>query len=209
MPGYDRLQQMYSGDGYYWGTRPNEFALKALEFLRPGSGSSSQRAVDVGGGEGRDAVLFARNGLDTLAVDIASNGLRKAVRLAEKNGVEISVEQKDINTLELLGEWDLIYSIGTIQYLEPRNRRLKFSHFQQHTSPGGLDALFAFTDHPDVPLAPDWGDDEHLYAPGELLKHYAEWQCLYSSSFIFEDDSAGVPHQHAAEEYVFQKPWLC
>jgi hypothetical protein len=65
---------------------------------------------------------------------------------------------------------------------------------------------FLIVDHPDVLPAPDWGDYKHLYALGELMAHYAGWQRLYSRSFIFEDDSAGIPHRHAAEEYVFQKP---
>ena len=200
---------MYAVKDYYWGKQPNNFARKVLEILDQDTGARRLRAVDLGAGEGRDAALFASRGLDTLAVDVAPNGLRKAVRLARESGVEISVEQGDINIFELVGEWDLIYSIGTIQYIELENRRERFEHFQKHTSLGGINALFAFVDRPDIPSAPDWGDDEYLYTPGELLEHYREWRCLYSRNFTFEDESAGISHQHAAEEYVFQKPWLC
>ncbi|MGB3632740.1 MAG: methyltransferase domain-containing protein [Rubrobacteraceae bacterium] len=205
MNGYEHHQQVYPGEDYYWGLQPNELARKALEFLPEDTGGRKSRAVDIGAGERRDAVLFAASGLETLAVDVAPTGLRKAVRLASENDVDLQVQRGDVNTFELVGAWDLIYSIGTIQYLEPQKRQRKFDHFRQHTSPGGLNALFAFTDHHDVPPAPDWGDDEYLYAPGELLEHYSEWQCLYSRSFIFEDESVGIPHQHAAEEYIFQK----
>ena len=208
MGDYDQLQRMYAGENYYWGEQPNGFARRTLELLGQDTGTRRLRAVDIGAGEGRDAVLFASRGLDTLAVDLAPNGLEKAVRLSEENGVKISVKQGDINTFELVGAWDLIYSIGTIQYIEPQNRRSRFDHFRKHTSPGGFNALFAFIDHPGVPPAPDWGKDEYLYAPGELSNYYESWQCLYSRSFIFEDDSNGIPHQHAAEEYVFQKPQL-
>ena len=89
MTGYDQLQQMYAGEDYYWGKKPNGFARKALEFLRGGSEANKPRVVDLGAGEGRDAVFFTQNGFDTLAVDIAPNGLRKAVRLAGESGVEI------------------------------------------------------------------------------------------------------------------------
>ncbi len=205
MTSYDHHQQVYSGEDYYWGKQPNEFAEKTLEFLRRDFDERRLRAVDFGAGEGRDAVLFALSGLDTLAVDVAPDGLKKAVRLARESGVEIRVEQGDINTFELVGKWDLIYSIGTIQYIEPQNRRSRFNHFQQHTSPDGINALFTFTDHPDIPPAPDWGKDEYLYALGELVEHYEEWRCLYSKRFVFKDNSSGVPHQHAAEEHIFQK----
>ena len=61
--------------------------------------------------------------------------------------MRFGVEQGDINTFELVGEWDLIYSIGTIQYIKPENRQERLEHFQEHTSPGGINALFAFVDH--------------------------------------------------------------
>ena len=163
-------------------------------------------AVDVGAGEGRDAVFFAERGLDVLAVDVAPNGLEKSLRLAEEAGVNLSVEQADINSLRLSREFDLVYSIGTLQYLLPENLSELLGHLQKHTSTGGVHALFVFVDKPGLPVAPDWEDDEYLYTPGELPGYYDGWYCLYSRSLVFDDDSGGVAHQHAAEEYVFKKP---
>lgn len=110
---YEQLQEIYAGTGYYWGTEPNGFAGRALGFL---GGREDLRAVDLGAGEGRDAVFFAERGLDTLAVDISPNGLEKAARLAHEKGVEIETRQGDVNSLELEGGLDLVYSIGTVQY---------------------------------------------------------------------------------------------
>ena len=92
MTGYEHYQQVYSGKDYYWGKQPNGFARKALEFSCLDHRGNKLRAVDLGAGEGRDAVFLAQNGFDTLAVDIAPNGLKKAARLAEESGVEIRVE---------------------------------------------------------------------------------------------------------------------
>ena len=203
---YEQLQRMYAGGEYYWGREPNGFARRALELLPPSPKNAGLRAVDLGTGEGRDAVLFAKNGLDVLAVDVAPNGLEKALRLAREEGVELRVEQGDVNRLELQGPLDLVYSIGTIQYLSPENRPSRFGHFKDQTAPGGIHALFAFVEHPDVPPAPDLMEDEHLYAPGELPGYYAGWEVLHSRAFVFDDDSDGIPHRHAAEEYVFRKP---
>lgn len=202
---YEQLQQMYAGDEYYWGREPNDLARRSLELLSPDA-TGGLRAVNIGAGEGRDAVLFAVHGLEALAIDLAPNGLRKAVRLTREKGVDLRVDQGDVNTLSLLGTFDLVYSIGTIQYVEPANRRAWFDHLKEHTAAGGINALFAFIEDPKLSPAPDWGTDEYLYAPGELRDYYAEWSILYSRSFTFDDDSGGVPHQHAAEEYVFLKP---
>lgn len=201
---YERLQTMYAGDEYYWGREPNGFARRALGLLARSARRAKPLAVDVGAGEGRDAVFFAENGLDVLAVEVAPNGLEKALRLADERGVGLRVRQGDVNSLELEGPFDLVYSIGTIQYLSPENRRERFGHFKERTAPGGLHALFAFVDHPDVPPAPDHMEDEHPYAQGELPGYYEGWEVVHSRAFVFDDHSGGVPHRHAAEEYVFR-----
>ncbi len=202
---YGQLQRMYARDEYYWGKEPNEFAQRSISFLPQTPGNSGVRAVDIGAGEGRDAVFFAKHGLDTLAVDVIPNGLDKAVRLAREEGVTLLVEQGDVNEVELHGPFGLIYSIGTIQYLDPANRASRFDHFKEQTTPGGINALFAFVEDPDIAPAPDWGPNEYLYRVGELREYYAGWELRYSRSFTFDDDSGGIPHQHAAEEYVFRR----
>lgn len=200
---HEQLQRLYAGDEYYWGTQPNGFALRALAFVPVRGGL---RAVDIGAGEGRDVVLFAERGFDALAVDVAANGLEKASRLARERGVGLRVREGDINDLRLEGPFDLVYSAGAIQYLRPENRAARFSHLRERTAPGGVHALLAFVDHPDVPPAPDWGDNEFFYAPGELRGYYQGWECPHARAFVFYDDSCGEPHRHAVEEYVFTKP---
>ena len=204
--GYEQLQQMYAGNEYYWGKEPNGFARRALDLLPESTGGTTRRALDIGAGEGRDAVFFAEHGFETLAVDLAPNALRKAARLAREESVVLHVEQGDVSMLGLSETFTLIYSIGTIQYVKPANRRTWFGNLKEHTAPGGINALFAFVDDPKLPPAPDLMSDEHLYAPGELPDYYAGWRTLYSRSFTFDDDSGGAPHKHAAEEYVFAKP---
>lgn len=200
---YEQLQEIYAGEDYYWGTEPNGFARRTLGFLEEPEGL---RAVDLGTGEGRDAVLFAKRGLRTLAGDISPNGLAKAERLARERSVEIETRQGDINTAFFCETFDLVYSIGVVHYIEPAQREERFEHFKECTAPGGLHALLTFVEHPDVPPAPDWGDSEYIYAPGGLRGYHAGWECLHACDFVFDDDSGGELHQHAVEEYIFRKP---
>lgn len=199
---YEQLQEIYAGEDYYWGTEPNGFARRTLDFLEEPEGL---RAVNLGAGEGRDAVLFAERGLRTLAVDTSPNGLAKAERLAWERGVEIETRQGDVNTTFFGETFDLVYFIGAVQYIEPERRAALFEHLKEATSPHGIHALLTFVEHPGVPLAPDWGDNEYLYASGELRGYHAGWECLHACGFVFDDDSGREPHQHAVE-YVFRKP---
>ena len=90
---------------------------------RPGPPRGEKsRAVDPGCGEGRDAVFFAEHGPGTLVVDIAPNGLQEAIWIARESGVDLRVRRGDVNTLEIAGLFDLVYSISPIRYLSSEER---------------------------------------------------------------------------------------
>ena len=203
------LQERYSDDAYYWGTEPNDLAATAVEYVEASTAtgaSDAPVAVDVGAGEGRDAVYLAEEEFRTYAVDPVPAGLEKAERLADERGVEVETRRGDVNDLELPERVDLFYSIGTLQYLRPENREAQFRRFRDATREDGVHAVFAFVDHPEVATAPDWGDDERFYAQGELRGYYDDWEILEEDAFVFDDDSDGEPHRHAAEVVVARKP---
>ncbi|WP_458206881.1 methyltransferase domain-containing protein [Haladaptatus sp. NG-SE-30] len=199
---YDELQRVYGREEYYWGTDPNGLTEAVLEFAPD---RATPAAVDIGAGEGRDAVYLAEAGYSVLAVDPVSNGLDKAERLAEERGVEIQTREADVNDLDFPA-MDVVYSCGTLQYLRPENRERQFDQFKSDTTNDGIHVLFAFVDHPDVPPAPDWGENEHFYEQGELRSYYDDWEIVDEDEFIFDDDSGGEPHQHAAVTLVARKP---
>ncbi|WP_227352705.1 methyltransferase domain-containing protein [Haladaptatus salinisoli] len=198
----EELQRLYGREEYYWGTEPNELAESVPKFAPD---REVPTAVDIGAGEGRDAVFLAERGYDVLAVDPVPNGLDKAERLAEERGVEIRTREADVNDLDFPA-MDAVYSCGTLQYLRPENRVRQFERFKADTTDGGIHVLFAFVDHPDIPTPPDWGANEHFYDPGELRSYYDDWTVLADDEFVFDDDSGGEPHRHAAETLVARKP---
>lgn len=200
---FDDRERVYGHEEYYWGTEPNEMAERAVE-LAPETDSVT--AIDVGAGEGRDAVYFAEQGWDVYAMDVSPNGLAKAERLADRRGVTIRPLEADANDAALPGAVDVVYSAGTLQYVRPENRARQFAHFRERTAPGGLHALFAFVDHPEIPTPPDWTANEHFYDPGELRGYYEDWKLLEAEELVFDDDSGGEPHRHAAETLFARKP---
>ncbi len=199
---YEELQRLYGHDEYYWGTEPNGMAEMVLEFAPE---REAPAAVDIGAGEGRDAVYLAEHGYGVLAVDLVPNGLEKAERLADEHDVVIQTREADVNDLDFPA-MDVVYSCGTLQYLRPENREAQFEQFKISTTGGGIHVLFAFINHPDIPTAPDWGDNEHFYEQGELRRYYDDWEIVEADEFVFDDNSGGEPHQHAAETIVAQKP---
>ncbi|MFD1512704.1 SAM-dependent methyltransferase [Halomarina rubra] len=200
---FDERERRYGREEYYWGTTPNDLARETVEYAPD---RETPTLVDVGAGEGRDAVYFAEREFDVLATDVSPNGLAKAERLAAERDVSIRTLEADVNDLTLPESVDVLYSCGAIQYLRPANRDEQFARFRAATTPGGLHVLFAFVDHPDVPTPPDWTSEEQFYAPGEVRSYYDEWTVLDERELVFEDDSGGEPHEHAAEVVLVRKP---
>jgi SAM-dependent methyltransferase len=70
-------------DGARWSGRPNGRLLAEVSGLTPG------RALDVGCGEGADAIWLARNGWTVTAIDISDVALTRARQAAELAGAVV------------------------------------------------------------------------------------------------------------------------
>ncbi|PYI53971.1 SAM-dependent methyltransferase [Paenibacillus flagellatus] len=202
----EQLQRLYGGTDYYWGKEPSFLAGRVAQVVPPDK-KAGATLLDLGAGEGRDSVRFAELGFDVVAVDWAPAGLAKASRLADERGVRIATREADLNDFAWEGEADVVYSIGALQYIRPDRRAEQFRRFRDGTAPGGVHVLFAFVDHPDVAPAPDWGVNEYLYGRDELMRYYddAGWETLAAEERIFDCDSSGVPHRHAASVLIVRK----
>ena len=84
--------ERYSTSESIWTGRANQFVEAHLGDLTPGT------AIDLGAGEGRNAVWLAGRGWSVTAVDFSQVGLDKALRLADEHGVTIAVERADATT---------------------------------------------------------------------------------------------------------------
>ncbi|MEC5183764.1 SAM-dependent methyltransferase [Cryobacterium sp. MP_3.1] len=69
--------QRYAGNATLWSGRPNAALVSETHYLRPG------RALDVGCGEGADALWLAAQGWDVTALDVSRVALERAARQAE------------------------------------------------------------------------------------------------------------------------------
>jgi len=99
--------ERYAGEGRTWSGRPNAVLVAETSDLTPG------RAVDLGCGEGGDAIWLAEQGWQVTAIDFSESGLRKAAEHAAERGVADRIEfrQADLRTWTPDGEqWDLVTS---------------------------------------------------------------------------------------------------
>lgn len=77
-----------------WGAEPNRWVAREMAELPAG------RALDVGAGEGRNAVWLARRGWTVTAVDFSGAALDKGRRLAAAHRADVEWVQADVRTYE-------------------------------------------------------------------------------------------------------------
>jgi SAM-dependent methyltransferase len=73
--------ELYAGTELVWTAEANRFVAEELAGLAAG------RALDLGTGEGRNAIWLAERGWQVTAVDFSAAGLAKAAELAAGRGV--------------------------------------------------------------------------------------------------------------------------
>jgi tellurite methyltransferase len=101
--------------------------LTSIEDILPHEG----RALDVGGGAGRNAIWLARRGLDVTIVDISDEGLALARAEAHRAGAALHTVQADLEEEPLpAGPWGSIFSVHFL--LRPL-----FPRFVELLVPGG------------------------------------------------------------------------
>lgn len=117
-----------------WGGEPNRHLVGEAAELEPGL------ALDVGCGEGADAIWLARRGWRVDGVDVSGVALRRAAEHADRAGAEIAGRITWLH--ENLTAWDPgrgRYDLVSAQYmhLPPPERDVLFRGLAEAVAPGG------------------------------------------------------------------------
>ncbi|WP_019849604.1 methyltransferase domain-containing protein [Desulfitobacterium sp. PCE1] len=195
-------EEEYKTQEYYWGMVPSKTCLRVLELMPP---STHLKLLDIGCGEGKDAVFFARNGYDVTAFDISDAGIEKTKRLADNAGVQVKVFKADILDFRLDTNFDILFSSGVFHYVKPQLREEMFSNYKQFTNPSGLHVFNVFVNKPFIDPPPEKEPTACKWVSGELFTYYHDWLIQECSEVIVDCDSSGLPHQHAMNKIIAQK----
>lgn len=195
----------YAAEDYYWGLTPNRLCFEVMRLLPP---IRPYRVLDIGCGEGKDAVFLAKCGYLVTAFDISEAGIEKSRRLAQHNHVDVELFKMDIMDFRFDKDYDIIFSSGVLHFLRPAYRKELCKRMKDHTSPGGYNALNVFVQKPFLVRPPDKDRDESLRSPwhsGELFGYYHDWLFHTCREEVFDCMSGGTPHKHCMDSLIAQK----
>ena len=181
-----KLSEEYSKPGLLWGSKPNRFVTEALTQIRSGE------ALDIGIGEGRNALYLAREGFAVEGVDVSQQALDKCRDIAEQEKLHIQTTLSKIEDYKYRKDFDLIISIGTLHLVDTKKVSAVIQQAKEHTKMGGVHVLSVFTKK-------DIGATEHpelyFFDEGELRDIYKDWEVIRSESYTIQE-SHGTPHTH-------------
>jgi len=191
--------EIYNTEDYYWGVRPSKSCFKVLELMPP---IRSLHVLDIGCGDGQNAVFLSRNGYTVDAIDGDKDHVAKTAALAEASGVKLKVFAADIQGFKLTEYYDILFSSRGLHFLSPEIRKERFANYRLFTNENGIHMFSVVVEKPFLGPVPDSERVMHTWRSGELLGHYADWLVEYCSEDVFDCNVEGVVHQHAIDRVL-------
>jgi tellurite methyltransferase len=211
----DSFDRKYSSKKFYWGTKPSNLVKNFASLATAG------RALDLGMGEGRDAIYLASRGFNVIGVDQSEVGVDKCLSRAERLGVNLESVVSDVRDFKIAkGRYSLILSVNLFQYITKSEAQSLSRALMDGLKRGGLVIASVFTyDDPrykeykrkTTELEPGSfllvsGEIYSLYDYGELRQLFEPLRLLYYTEYDFWDTHGGQKgHWHGVAELVSKR----
>ncbi len=170
--------QRYASSTLVYGEAPNEFLASVAPRL-PATG----RALDIGAGEGRNALFLASRGLDVLAIDQSAVGLQKAQRLAAERALRLTTQVADLSDFDPPpASFDVVSSIFV--HLPSPLRARVHAHIRDWLKPGGQFILEAYA--PEQLQRGTGGpkDPDMLASLDALLADFHDFEIVHKAALV-------------------------
>lgn len=159
---------LYKNHPELYGNKPSSWIIKTYKYLgEPG------KVLDLGICYGRNAIYLAKKGCQVVGVDVSGVAIQQCLEKAKKNRVEIRCHHQDVRDFVFRGDFDVILSTMTLQYLGDKKAISKIiKKMKSHTRVGGLNAISVpTTTKVGMPMPYYFGEEE-------LAGYYGDWEVL-------------------------------
>lgn len=211
-------ETLYQQAETVWGEKPDARLLDIAPLIPRG------RVLDLGMGEGRNAIFFARSGFEVRAVDLSTTAVEKCKGRAAQQGISIRAEAGSM--LDVVIEpssLSLVICTMALQFTKKSESERLIENIQQGLQPGGMVYVTTFsTEDPGCARSKQSSEEVepntfynervgsyvHYFERDEMLKGFHELKLHYfAQSIELDSGHPGVPepHYHGIISYIGQR----
>lgn len=167
--------------------------------------------VELGCGEGRNALYLAHFGHKVIASDLSKAAISKVSLLAETLNVNISADVGAVENFICPPLLDVFIAQTVLHFTDRSVWQPIIKKAIQNTRPGGIHCFTNFLDEAGfgIPLEILACGHKKSFSKNELKKIYVDagWEVLRSDHYVKWDSHPGIPiHSHYTEKLVVRKP---
>ena len=195
----------YAACGCFWGREPG----KVVRMLEPSL--TAARILDVGAGEGKNALFLAERGHRVVAVEsseaaIANFGA-ELTRVPEEVAARIEIVRADARDYTPEGIFDAVIAYGLLHCLQSVDEvRGVTTKMQYATASKGYAVVVALTDELTPPIVQPYLHPSPLSSVF-LTELFAEWEILFTENGYIDEThpTTSVPHRHSVVRLLARK----
>ncbi len=167
----ENYNKHYRHNPEVFGSEPESFVLEAASMIPVGS-----KIIEIGAGQGRNAIALAEKGFNVTATDISQVG----VDLINKKSKELGLSNLQAKVSDSLNtseeKYELIVCTFVLHQLTKKKAYKLITEIKEHTKTGGINSMAIFTSDGDFASVDTKGN--FYPTKEEILKIYEGWEIL-------------------------------
>lgn len=203
----EKLKQQY--DSLYASEESLYGSGKAIKLVRSLPKYISEgKVLDIGGGEGRNALYLAKRGYEVSVIDISEVGISSLQKVAKQTGLKIGTQVADITKTDFAEEYDAVLMSFVLHHLETDEAIELVKKAQSHTRGAGVHIIATFAGEGELY---ERNELKKCFYPSqkELEELYKGWEILLlevKESTTRAKDKSGVRIKNQMIRLIVQKP---
>lgn len=189
------ILKKYREEHCVWGLKPNKYVTEIPGIIKSGS------VLDLGCGEGRNALFLAKKGFDVIGIDISKEAIEKFLKKAKELNLKVKGVRGDIAEFKLEEKYNIIICTATLHFLKKREINNLIKEVKANTKEGGINLITVFTKRD-----PGYIEYPNLYFfdKDELKEMYRGWEILEHREYT-KLETHGKSHKHYFEVLIARK----
>jgi tellurite methyltransferase len=186
-------------DKYIWGFKADKIVVESIKYIQ------EKDVLDLGTGEGKNAIYLARKGFSVLGVDYSPVGLSRMRKRLKELDIKVKIKRVSLEEFSYPMKYSAIFAINTLEFIERKELKHAISSMKTNTLKGGINVIKTITvNDPQYKKR----KDRIFLKLGELKKFYKDWEIIHYREYmgkLEKHTKDNKLHRHAVAEIIARK----